>query len=59
MYRSAMCAVKGLIVGLVCGMVAGAVGCCYLQQNRRGVKRHIGHALRSMGELVDTVTGMF
>lgn len=59
MCRSTIYAIKGLIVGLVCGMAVGAVGCCYLRHNHRGVKRHMGRALRNMGELVDTVTGMF
>lgn len=51
--------VKGLCVGIAAGMVAGAVGMCYLQQNKRGFKRHMGRALRNMGDLVDNVTGMF
>ncbi len=50
---------KGLGVGLMAGMVAGAVGGCYMHGNRRGIKRNIGHALHTVGDLADSVLSMF
>lgn len=50
---------KGLCIGVMAGMVAGMMGMCYMQHNRRGIKRNVGRALRNMGNLVDNVTGMF
>ena len=50
---------KGLLTGLMIGAVVGVAGCCWYRRNHRGVKRHMGKALRNMGELVDNVTDMF
>jgi hypothetical protein len=51
--------VKGLGIGMALGCVAGAVGSYYLYDNRKGLKRNMGKALRSVGDLVDNVTGFF
>ncbi|MBP3388270.1 MAG: hypothetical protein J6K98_00180 [Clostridia bacterium] len=59
MCRSTMWALKALILGLMVGLVAGTFGSCYFHHHRRGVKRHIGRALRNMGALADNVVGMF
>ncbi len=59
MRGSMMKMVKGVGVGMVIGCVAGAVGCYYLYDNRKGIKKNMGKALRSVGDLVDTVTGCF
>jgi len=50
---------KGIGIGMALGCVAGAVGSYYLYDNRKGIKRNMGRALRSVGELVDTVTSCF
>lgn len=50
---------KGVGIGLALGCVAGAIGSYYLYDNRKSVKRNMGKALRSVGDLVDTVTGFF
>ena len=59
MCKATMAAIKGFLLGMMFGMAGGMAACCCLRQHRRGIKHHMGHALRSMGELVDTVTGMF
>ena len=50
---------KSLLTGLMIGAAVGVAGCCWYRRNHRGVKRHMGKALRNMGELVDNVTDMF
>ena len=50
---------KGMFMGLLAGGVLGAMGACYMRRNRRGVKRNVGHALRTVGDLADSVLGMF
>ncbi len=50
---------KGVGIGMALGCVAGAIGSYYLYDNRKSVKRNMGRALRSVGDLVDTVTGFF
>lgn len=50
---------KGLLVGLAAGGALGAVAFGYMHRNRRGVKRNVGHALRTVGDLTDSILGMF
>ena len=50
---------KGMLIGLVVGAVGGAVGICCLKGSKKGLKRSIGKALRSVGDVVDNVTEMF
>ena len=50
---------KGIGIGMALGCVAGAVGSYYLYDNKKGLKRNMGKALRSVGDLVDQVTGCF
>ncbi len=50
---------KGVGIGMALGCVVGAVGSYYLYDNRKGIKRNMGRALRSVGDLVDTVTSCF
>ncbi len=59
MCRSTMWAIKGLLAGVALGMAAGVAGSCFFRHNRRGVKRHIGRALRNIGDLADNMIGMF
>lgn len=59
MFCRRMGAGKGLLAGLMIGAAVGVIGCCWYRNNHRGVKRHMGKALRNMGELVDNVTDMF
>ncbi len=51
--------VKGVGIGMAIGCVAGAVGSYYLYDNRKGIKKNMGKALRSVGDLVDDVTSFF
>ncbi|MBO5797510.1 MAG: hypothetical protein J6R77_04080 [Clostridia bacterium] len=51
--------VRGLLMGLLVGATLGMMVMCYLHRNRRGMKRHVGHALRTVGDLADSVLGMF
>ena len=51
--------IKGVAVGMIPGVAVGVLAACYLRQNRRGLKRHAGRALRSAGDLVDNVLGIF
>lgn len=57
--RGMMKMAKGVGIGVALGCVAGAIGSYYLYDNRKSVKRNMGKALRSVGDLVDTVTGFF
>ncbi len=50
---------KGVGIGMALGCMAGAIGSYYLYDNKKSVKRNMGKALRSVGDLVDTVTGFF
>lgn len=50
---------KGMVVGLLAGGALGALAACYMHKNRRGLKRNVGHALRTVGDLTDSVLGMF
>ena len=59
MCKATMAAIKGFLGGMILGVFGGMAAYCCLRQHRRGIKHHMGHALRNMGELVDTVTGMF
>ncbi len=59
MARGLMNMVKGVGIGMALGCVAGAVGSYYLYDNRKGIKRNMGRALRSVGDLVDDVTSFF
>lgn len=50
---------KGLLMGVLLGGVLGAMAVAYMRRNRRGVKRNVGHALRTVGDLTDSILGMF
>ena len=50
---------KGIVWGMVAGAAAGMVAMRYMHHNRRGVKRNVGHALRTVGDLADSLIGMF
>ncbi len=50
---------KGLTVGIVAGGMLGVLLTCYMHRNRRGLKRNVGHALHTVGDLADSVLGMF
>lgn len=51
--------VRGIGIGMALGCMAGAVGSYYLYDNRKGIKKNMGRALRSVGDLVDDVTNFF
>lgn len=51
--------VKGMMIGLTVGGVIGAVAMCCMHHNRRGLKRNVGHALHMVGDLTDSVLGLF
>lgn len=50
---------KGMGMGVVVGCMAGAMGTCYIQKNKKGLKRNAGKALHSIGDLLENVTDMF
>ena len=50
---------KGMLIGLVVGGTAGTLVMCCVHRNRRGLRRSISHALRSVGDLTDSVLGLF
>lgn len=50
---------KGSMLGLMIGSVLGMMGMNYMHHNRRGVKRNVGRALRTVGDLTDSVFSMF
>ena len=49
---------KGMATGLLAGGIFGAMAVGYMHKNRRGLKRNVGHALRTVGDLTDSVLGM-
>ena len=51
--------VKGTVWGLAAGAALGMLGMRYMHRNRRYMKRGVGHALRSVGDLADSIIGMF
>lgn len=57
--RRMMSMAKGIGIGMALGCVAGAVGSYYLHTHRKGFKRNMSKTLRSVGDLVDSVTEMF
>ncbi len=59
MANNMMKMMKGIGIGMALGCMAGAVGSYYLYDNRKGIKRNMGRALRSVGDLVDNVTSFF
>ncbi|MBQ6705993.1 MAG: hypothetical protein IJN07_00585 [Clostridia bacterium] len=59
MAKGMMKMMKGIGIGMALGCMAGAVGSYYLYDNRKGIKRNMGRALRSVGDLVDDVTSFF
>lgn len=50
---------KGMGMGLLVGGTAGIITTCYMQKNKKGIKRNAGKALHSIGDLLDHVTDMF
>ena len=50
---------KAMLIGLAAGMAVGAAGICYLKSHKKGFKRSVGKALRSVGDLVDQMGEMF
>lgn len=50
---------KGALLGMLMGMAAAFLGLWCLKHNRRGIRKNIGKALHSIGNLVDNVTNMF
>lgn len=57
--NSVMSFVKGAGIGIMMGSVAGMAGYGYMQTHKKGMKKNVSKALRNMGDLVDSVTGMF
>lgn len=57
--KSMMSTAKGLGIGMAIGAVAGAVGCNYVREHKKGLKRNVGKALRDVSRLVDNVGNMF
>lgn len=57
--KNGMNFVKGMGLGTAVGMVSGAVGYAMVKQNKRGVKKNVSKALRSMSQLVDNVGNLF
>mgnify|MGYP007130862266 FL=1 len=51
--------VRGVSMGAMVGIAVGAVGSMYIRNNKKGLKKNIGKALRNVGDLVDDVSGMF
>lgn len=51
--------VKGMLIGLMTGMAIGAVGACCVKCNKKGFKRTVGKALRSVGDAVEHMSDMF
>ena len=49
---------KGMGMGLVVGGTAGIIGTCYMQKNKKGIKRNAGKALHSIGDLLEHVPDM-
>lgn len=50
---------KVMLIGLAAGMAVGAAGICYIKSHKKGLKRSVGKALRSVGDLVDQMGDMF
>lgn len=50
---------KGSMMGLLIGGALGVMGMNYMRHNRRGVRRNVGRALRTVGDLTDSVFRMF
>lgn len=59
MAKGMMKLVKGMGIGMALGCMAGAVGSYYLYENRKGFKKNMGKTLRSVGDLVNDITGFF
>lgn len=63
MTRGSMNFLKGMGFGVAAGMAVGAIVsatmCCCMKRRRHGFKYNMGKALHNMGELVDSMTGMF
>lgn len=59
MSRSVTGFMRGIGIGVAVGGVAGAIGSIYMRNNKKGLKKNIGKALRNVGDLMDDVTGMF
>ena len=57
--KSGMTFVKGMGNGAAVGMVSGAVGYAMVKQNKRGAKKNVSKALKSVSQLVDNVGNMF
>lgn len=51
--------IKGIGMGIAVGTAVGAMSSMYVRNNKKGIKKNIGKALRNVGSLMDDVTGMF
>ena len=59
MTKGVMGCVKGAGMGIALGCVVGAVGSGYMRSNKKGIKKNVGKALHSVGDLMENVTNMF
>lgn len=59
MTKGVMGFVKGAGMGIALGCVVGAVGSSYMRHNKKGIKKNVGKALHSVGDLMENVTSMF
>ncbi len=59
MKRSFCGLLKGIGIGMVIGSMAGTAASCYMHGHRKGIKKNVGRALRTVGDLSDSVMSMF
>ena len=59
MTKGVMGFVKGAGMGIALGCVVGEVGSGYKKKNKKGIKKNVGKALHSVGDLMENVTNMF
>lgn len=50
---------KGMGIGVMLGSMVGTAATCYMHSHRKGVKKNVGRALRTVGDLTDSIVGMF
>lgn len=51
--------VKGMSTGIAVGCTLGAIGSNYMRKNKKGLKKNIGRALRSVSDIMEDMNGMF